>query len=125
MKNRMTQELVNQALMSAIWTRKPPRGLLWHTDRGSQYASKSHRDLLKEYGFKQSMSRKGNCWDNAPMERFFRSLKTEWIPTIGYKNFNEAKNYDININSNVITNATFCRYEAVRLLESLNLNLID
>jgi len=63
MSNRMTQDLVNQALLAAIWSRKPPKGLLWHTDRGSQYASNSHRELLKEHGIIQSMSRKGNCWD--------------------------------------------------------------
>lgn len=76
MNRRMTQELVNQALLSAIWARKPAKGLLWHTDRGSQYASNSHRDLLKEHHIEQSMSRKGNCWDNAVAESFFHTLKT-------------------------------------------------
>ena len=60
----------------AIWRRKPKHKLLWHTDRGSQYASKEHRDLLKDHGIIQSMSRKGNCWDNAPAESFFHTLKT-------------------------------------------------
>ena len=50
MNNRMTQDLVNQALLAAIWSRKPPKWSLWHTDRGSQYASNSHRELLEEHG---------------------------------------------------------------------------
>lgn len=53
--------------------------LIWHTDRGSQYASYEHKDLLKKYGIIQSMSRKGDCWDNAVSESFFHSLKTELI----------------------------------------------
>lgn len=64
MDKHMRTELVNNALLMAIWKRKPAHGLLWHTDRGSQYASDSHRALLKEHGIIQSMSRKGNCWDN-------------------------------------------------------------
>lgn len=76
MNARMTVDLVNEALLSAIWSRKPSKGLLWHTDRGSQYASDSHRALLKEHGLIQSMSRKGNCWDNAVAESFFHTLKT-------------------------------------------------
>ena len=76
MNKRMTTDLVNDALLSAIWARKPPKGLLWHTDRGSQYASHRHRKLLKAHGIVQSMSRKGNCWDNAVAESFFHTLKT-------------------------------------------------
>ena len=64
MDDTMKVSLVNNALNMAITTRKPPKGLIWHTDRGSQYASYSHRDLLSENGIIQSMSRKGNCWDN-------------------------------------------------------------
>jgi transposase InsO family protein len=59
----MRTKLVNDALLMAIWQRKPAKGLLWHSDRGSQYASDSHRALLKQHGIRQSMSRKGNCWD--------------------------------------------------------------
>ena len=79
MNKRMTVDLVNDALLSAIWSRKPKKGLLWHTDRGSQYASSSHRKLLKDHGLVQSMSRKGNCWDNAVAESFFKTLKTELV----------------------------------------------
>lgn len=69
---------VNDALLMAVWKRKPDKGLLWHTDhRGGQYASDSHRALLKGPGIRQSMGRKGNCWDNAVSESFFHTLKTE------------------------------------------------
>lgn len=91
MDKRMTSGLVNDALLAAIWSRKPNRGLLWHTDRGSQYASNSHRDLLKEHGITQSMSRKGNCWDNAVAESFFHTLKTGQVNHKQYKTRAEAK----------------------------------
>ena len=77
MADNMRTTLVNDALNMAIKYRNPPKGLLWHTDRGSQYASYSHKDLLKKHGIVQSMSRKGNCWDNAVAESFFHTLKTE------------------------------------------------
>jgi len=73
-----TQALVIRALMMAINLRKPPPGLIHHSDRGSQYASHAYQALLKQHGMICSMSRKGNCWDNAPVERFFSSLKREW-----------------------------------------------
>ena len=71
--------LVNDALNMAIKHRNPHKGLIWHTDRGSQYASYSHKDLLQQHGIVQSMSRKGNCWDNACVESFFHSMKVEAI----------------------------------------------
>ncbi|MCJ7764523.1 MAG: IS3 family transposase [Thiovulaceae bacterium] len=73
----MTTTLVNDALLMALKKRTPEHGLIWHTDRGSQYASDSHKELLEEYGIVQSMSRRGNCYDNAVAESFFHSLKTE------------------------------------------------
>jgi len=79
MDDTMKVSLVNNALNMALISRKPSKGLLWHTDRGSQYASYSHKDLLEEHGIVQSMSRKGNCWDNAVAESFFHTLKTELI----------------------------------------------
>ena len=79
MAERMKTKLVNDALIMAIWKRKSAKGLLWHTDRGSQYVSDSHRKLLKQHGITQSMSRKGNCWDNAVSESFFHTLKTECV----------------------------------------------
>jgi len=78
MDDNMRVSLVNDALEMAIQRRKPPAGLIWHTDRGSQYASNVHKDLLQEHSIIQSMSRKGNCWDNAVAESFFHSLKTEF-----------------------------------------------
>jgi putative transposase len=79
MADTMKVSLVNNALKMAIKHRNPPKGLLWHTDRGSQYASYSHKDLLLKYGIVQSMSRKGNCWDNAVAESFFKTLKNDLV----------------------------------------------
>jgi putative transposase len=77
--NHMRTSLCVQALQMAFWRRKPVRGLLHHSDRGCQYASKEYREHLAIMGMEQSMSRKGNCWDNSPTERFFRSLKYEQL----------------------------------------------
>ena len=74
---RMKTDLVINALTMAVWRRQPSKGLLHHSDHGSQYASHIYQDELKKHGMICSMSRKGNCWDNAVVERFFRSLKTE------------------------------------------------
>ena len=68
-----------------------PTGVMFHSDQGSHYTSRKYRQALWRCRIKQSMSRRGNCWDNAPMERFFRSLKTERVPTKGYNSFNEAQ----------------------------------
>jgi transposase InsO family protein len=91
MADHMKSELVNNALLMALWKRKPGKGLLWHTDRGSQYASTSHREILRQHGIKQSMSRKGNCWDNAVSESFFHTLKTELVHHVKFKTKEEAK----------------------------------
>ena len=91
MAEHMRTKLVNDALLMAVWKRKPEKGLMWHTDRGSQYASESHRALLTQHGIRQSMSRKGNCWDNAVSESFFHSLKTELIHHQTYQTRSEAK----------------------------------
>jgi len=76
---QMETALVTRALTMAVNLRNPPEGLLHHSDRGSQYASKAYQTLLRQNGMVCSMSRKGNCWDNAPTERFFSSLKREWL----------------------------------------------
>ncbi|WP_444933562.1 IS3 family transposase [Microbulbifer sp. JTAC008] len=76
---KMETALVTRALMMAVNLRTPPKGLLHHSDRGSQYASHTYQMLLSQQGMVCSMSRKGNCWDNAPTERFFSSLKREWL----------------------------------------------
>jgi len=77
LSKRMKKQLVIDAMTSAFQTRRPAKGLMFHSDRGSQYASDDFKKQLKRYGMIQSMSRKGNCWDNAVVERFFRSLKDE------------------------------------------------
>ena len=79
MANHMRAELVNHALAMAICQRQPAAGLIMHTDRGSQYGAESYRQLLTQHGIQSSMSRKGNCWDNAVAESFFHTLKTELI----------------------------------------------
>ncbi len=76
---RMTTGLICQAMIMAYNLRQPPRGLVFHSDRGSQYTSKRYRRLLKSYGVRSSMGDVGACWDNAVVERFFGSLKHDWI----------------------------------------------
>jgi putative transposase len=84
----MKTELCVKALQMAFWQRRPPPDLLHHSDRGSQYASREYRQHLAVMGMRQSMSRKGNCWDNAPTERFFRSMKYEQL---NYERFSSQK----------------------------------
>ena len=79
MGERMTQELVSQALFRAVQHKRPATGLIHHSDRGSQYCSAAYQKLLSQFGMRPSMSRKGNCYDNAPMESFWGSLKNEWV----------------------------------------------
>jgi putative transposase len=74
----LSHEAVLRALWRAVGRRRPAKGLIFHSDRGIQYACSNFRAALKQMGFIQSMSRKGNCWDNAVAESFFRTLKTEW-----------------------------------------------
>ena len=84
-------ELVIKALDMAYEHRGRPQNVLFHSDQGSQYGSRAFRQRLWRYRFKQSMSRRGNCLDNAPMERLFRSLKTEWVPSVGYMSAAQAQ----------------------------------
>lgn len=77
MSERIDAMLVCAALRSACWQRTPGAGLIVHTDRGSQYASHEYRRLTADFGITMSMSRKGNAWDNAAMEGFFKTLKVE------------------------------------------------
>ena len=91
MGERMQARLVNDAFLMAIWKRKPAKGLIWHSDRGSQYASDSHRKILAEHKIIQSMRRKGDCWDNAVSESFFGTLKTELTHHHKFKTREEAK----------------------------------
>jgi transposase InsO family protein len=80
MGDRMTRELTSQALSRAVQQKMPPAGLIHHSDRGSQYCSEDYRRMLEQFGMQSSMSRKGNCYDNAPMESFWGSLKNELVP---------------------------------------------
>ena len=84
-------ELTKKALKVAFESRKRPKGLVFHSDQGCHYTSNSFRQQLWRFGIKQSMSRRGNCWDNAPTERFFRSYKTEWMPKSGYSCYQQAQ----------------------------------
>lgn len=79
MQNTMKRNLVVDSLKMALARRRPVAGLLHHSDRGSQYASNDYQTLLKGAGMIPSMSRKGNCWDNAPTESFFGTLKKELV----------------------------------------------
>jgi len=91
MSSRMKAQLVCDALKMAIWQRRPKAGLIHHSDRGSQYASRDFRRLLKAHGIKGSMSRKGDCWDNAVVESFFGSLKQERVQWRSYQTRYEAQ----------------------------------
>lgn len=91
MAPHMRTELVCEALTMAQGQRNPAAGVLLHSDRGSQYASDAYQALLAQHGIVCSMSRKGNCWDNAPMERFFLSLKMERVWRRDYANQEEAR----------------------------------
>jgi putative transposase len=91
MSERMKADLVCSALRSAYWQRKPGAGLIMHSERGSQSASGANCKLLRDYQITQSMSRKGNCWDNAPMESVFKTLKVERIYQAQYATRAEAR----------------------------------
>jgi putative transposase len=88
---RLTGDLTEQALRRALKTRQPQAGLLHHTDRGSQYAAEPYQQMLTAHGITASMSRKGNCWDNACVESFFGTLKRELIHHRQYSTRDEAK----------------------------------
>lgn len=91
MDTHMKSTLCENALNMALQHRNPGKGLIHHSDRGVQYACKNYRKLLKRHRIKPSMSRKGNCWDNAPMESFFNSLKTECVYRTRFKTIKQAK----------------------------------
>ena len=76
---RMTTDLESKAMMKAYNLRHPPKGLVFHSDRGSQHTSKHYRKLLANYGIRASMGDVGACWDNVVIERFFGSLKHDWL----------------------------------------------
>ena len=92
MSNHLGQEPVLNAFKQAIWRRRPPSGVIFHSDQGVQYASQAFRNLLEHHKFIQSMSDKGNCYDNAVAESFFHTLKTELIYFENYLTREDAKN---------------------------------
>lgn len=91
MQSRLEKGLVIDALLMALGQRKPAGGVLHHSDRGSQYASKEYQALMMEAGLQCSMSRKANCWDNAVVESFFSTLKREWVQGKRYRTRSEAR----------------------------------
>jgi putative transposase len=91
MGERMTKNLVSQSFFRAVETKRPAKGLMHHSDRGSQYCSLEYRQLLEHYGVRVSMSGKGNCYDNAPMESFWGILKQELIYQCHFKTRQEAR----------------------------------
>jgi transposase InsO family protein len=91
MDTSLHSTLAERALLMAIQRHRPPKGLIQHSDRGVQYASKPYRKILADHGIKASMSRKGDCLDNAPMESFFGSLKTELVHRTRFKTREEAR----------------------------------
>ena len=91
MRERMTDDLVIDALRMAWFRRRPKAGVIFHSDRGSQYCGGAFRRQLAEYQMLASMSRKGNCWDNAPSESFFNSLKNERVHGARYETRAEAR----------------------------------
>jgi transposase InsO family protein len=91
MSDRLNHGILADALQKALRKRDPDAGLIFHSDRGTQYASYAFRDLIDRYGFVQSMSSSGNCYDNAIMESFFHTLKTELIYFEKYQTRREAQ----------------------------------
>ena len=91
MSSRMKSDLVVQALLMALLRRRPSRGLIFHSDRGSQYCSHEFRKWTQCWGIRQSMSRRGDCWDNSPAESFFKTLKSELCGDRAFRNRRDAQ----------------------------------
>lgn len=90
MSDRLNHSILADALQKALRGRRPEAGLIFHSDRGTQYASYAFRNIMDKYGFVQSMSSSGNCYDNAMMESFFHTLKTELVYFEKYRTRREA-----------------------------------
>ena len=90
MGTRMTKSLVSESLFRAVVGKRPAKGLTHHSDRGSQYCAHEYREMLDQFGMKASMSRKGNCFDHAPMESFWGTLKSELVHHRRYRMRQEA-----------------------------------
>lgn len=88
---RMTTDLVRRALVAAVWAKRPGPGLIHHSDRGSQYCAQDYQEHLRKFGMTASMSRRGNCYDNAPMESFWGTLKNELVHQRRYETRAQAR----------------------------------
>jgi transposase InsO family protein len=122
-QERMTTDIITKAFYMAWWRRKPAPGLLFHSDRGSQYASLEFRKILKNYKVKQSMSRKGNCWDNACAESFFHTLKVAIIHNVVFNTKAKAKSTIfeyIEVFYNQIRRHSFLNYYSPNQFETMN-----
>ena len=124
MSDRMKRKLTLDALMMAICNHPQTNGIIHHSDRGSQYASEDYQKKLQSHGLVGSMSRKGNCWDNAPMESFFHTLKTEWVYGFKYRTRQEATSnifdyieifYNRQRSHSKLGYITPCQYEEYRM----------
>jgi transposase InsO family protein len=102
LKPRMTVDIVTDALTMAWFRRRPAPGLVHHSDRGSQYASQTFQAKLTEYGMTGSMSRKGNCWDNAPTESWFNSFKNERVHGVRFETRAEMKAEGVRVHRGVL-----------------------
>jgi putative transposase len=124
MSDTMKRKLTLDALTMAICNYSQTNGIIHHSDRGSQYASEDYQNKLQTHDFVCSMSRKGNCWDNAPMESFFHTLKTEWVYGFKYRTRREARAnifdyieifYNRQRRHSTLGYITPCQYEQYRL----------
>ncbi len=99
-------QLTSQAIKSSYTMRNNPKGVVFHSDQGTHYTSKEFAETLEDCHIEASMSRRGNCWDNAPMERFFRSFKSEWMTKNGYDSQEQA--------TKAISDYIFRYYDSIR-----------
>jgi transposase InsO family protein len=105
MADHLKAELCVDALVMALQRCQPPRGLIHHSDRGVQYASGPYRAVLERHGIQPSMSRRGNCLDNAPMESFFASLKTERVHEAQFRTLRGGKGGGLRVHRGVLQSA--------------------
>ena len=116
MSRNMKASLVCNALNMALVNRGYSEGVLFHSDRGSQYCSYAFRDILDEYQFVQSMSRKGNYWDNAEAESFFKSLKIEATDDVEFNTIEEAKRVGLITSKFIIIDRECIRVFSIKFL---------
>jgi transposase InsO family protein len=121
MQPHLTSELASEALRMALRHRQPPKNLIHHSDRGSQYASHAYQGLIKHHAIAPSMSGTGNCYDNAPRESFFATLKLELVHRRTYATRAEAK-LDIFEYIEVFYNR-IRRHSALRYLSPVNFEM--